>query len=48
VIEIIGYLASAGAMAMWLPQVLRAVRFRRNAHALTGISRLAYSLAAGA
>jgi hypothetical protein len=42
VIQIVGYLGSAGAAVMWLPQTIRAVRHRRHAALLAGISPGAY------
>jgi uncharacterized protein with PQ loop repeat len=42
VIEVIGYVGSAGAAVMWLPQVVRALRNRNDVDALAGISALAY------
>jgi uncharacterized protein with PQ loop repeat len=42
VIEVIGYVGSAGAAVMWLPQVVRAVRHRHDVDMLAGISALAY------
>ena len=41
-IQVVGYLASVGAGLMWLPQAWRAVRLRHDAHALAGISTVAY------
>jgi uncharacterized protein with PQ loop repeat len=41
-IQVVGYLASIGAGLMWLPQAWRAVRLRHDAHALAGISAVAY------
>jgi uncharacterized protein with PQ loop repeat len=45
VVQAVGYLGSAGAAVMWVPQALRAVRHRRQAPALAGISPAAYLLA---
>jgi len=42
VIDAIGYLASLGALLMWLPQGWRVVRHRREPQTLAGISVLAY------
>lgn len=44
-IEFVGYLASAGAIAMWLPQMTRALRNRGNPAYLHAISASAYSVA---
>ena len=44
-IEFVGYLASAGAIAMWLPQVARAFLNRTNPSYLHAISASAYSVA---
>lgn len=41
-IDVIGYLASLGALLMWLPQGWRAVRHRHAPETLAGISVLAY------
>jgi uncharacterized protein with PQ loop repeat len=38
VIELVGYLASAGAIAMWLPQVARTLRHRNDRAYLHAIS----------
>jgi uncharacterized protein with PQ loop repeat len=46
VIELVGYLASAGAISMWLPQLIRALRNRSDPTYLQAISTSAYSLAA--
>jgi hypothetical protein len=45
VIEFVGYLASAGAIAMWLPQVTRAYLNRTNPAYTHAISASAYSVA---
>jgi hypothetical protein len=45
VTELVGYLASAGAIAMWLPQVTRAFLNRTNPAYIHAISTSAYSLA---
>jgi uncharacterized protein with PQ loop repeat len=42
-IDVVGYLASLGALLMWLPQGLRVVHHRHEAGALAGISVGAYS-----
>jgi len=42
VIHAIGYLGSAGAAVMWMPQAWRAIRNRRDVALLNGISPLAY------
>ena len=41
-IELVGYLGSLGAALMWLPQTFRAVRHRRDAQVLHGISAPTY------
>jgi uncharacterized protein with PQ loop repeat len=38
VIELVGYLASLGAIAMWLPQVVRTLRHRHDRAYLHAIS----------
>jgi uncharacterized protein with PQ loop repeat len=43
VIDAIGYLASLGALLMWLPQGWRVIRHREDKQALAGISVPAYS-----
>jgi hypothetical protein len=45
VIDLVGYLASLGAIAMWLPQVTRAFLNRDDPAYLRAISTSAYSLA---
>jgi len=45
VIEAIGFLASIGAVSMWLPQALRAYRQRHDAATLAGLSVTAFSVA---
>jgi uncharacterized protein with PQ loop repeat len=45
VIQTVGYLGSAGAAIMWVPQAFRAVRHRRDAAMLAGISTVAYVVA---
>ncbi len=42
--ELVGYLAAAGAIAMWLPQVARALRNRSNPAYLEAISTGTYSV----
>jgi uncharacterized protein with PQ loop repeat len=42
VLQAIGYVGSAGAALMWVPQAFRAIRNRRDADALAGISLVAY------
>jgi uncharacterized protein with PQ loop repeat len=42
VIDAIGYLASLGALLMWLPQGWRVVRHRHAQETLAGISVVAY------
>lgn len=44
-IEAIGYVGSAGAAAMWVPQAVHAVRHRHDGAAIAGISVASYSLA---
>lgn len=44
-IEAIGYLASAGAASMWLPQTVRAFRLRHAGTAMEGLSLPAYAVA---
>ncbi|HWI42151.1 MAG TPA: hypothetical protein VNS81_00925 [Nocardioides sp.] len=46
-IEVIGYVGSAGAAAMWVPQAARAVRHRHDPSAIAGISVASYVLAVG-
>lgn len=46
-IEAIGYVGSAGAATMWLPQAVRAVRHRRDPGALASLSRTTYTVAIG-
>lgn len=41
-IDAIGYLASLGALLMWLPQGWRVLRHRGDEATLAGISALAY------
>jgi uncharacterized protein with PQ loop repeat len=42
VIDAIGYLASLGALLMWLPQGWRVLHHRNDEATLAGISALAY------
>lgn len=42
-IDAIGYLASLGALLMWLPQGWRVIRHREDTKTLEGISVRAYS-----
>ena len=42
-INAIGYLASLGALLMWLPQGWRVIHHRQDEEALAGISVAAYS-----
>ena len=44
-VELIGYLASLGAMSMWVPQAWRVHRHRRDAAVLAGVSVPAYATA---
>ncbi|WP_300677958.1 hypothetical protein [Nocardioides sp.] len=44
-LEAIGYVGSAGAATMWIPQAARAWQHRRDQHALGGISASAYAVA---
>lgn len=41
-IEAIGYVGSAGAATMWLPQTARAIQHRHDAATLAGLSLRAY------
>ena len=41
-IDAIGYLASLGALLMWLPQGWRVIRHRHTPETLAGISVVAY------
>lgn len=43
--ELVGYVGSAGAALMWLPQVATAIRGRRVAGAHEGISPASFALA---
>jgi uncharacterized protein with PQ loop repeat len=42
VIDAIGYLASLGALLMWLPQGWRVIRHRHEDHVLAGVSVVGY------
>jgi uncharacterized protein with PQ loop repeat len=44
-VQAVGYLGSAGAAVMWIPQALRVVRHRRDAHSISGVSPAAYLMA---
>ncbi len=44
-LEAIGYVGSAGAATMWMPQVARAWRHRHDSDVLGGISFSAYGVA---
>ncbi len=44
-IEAVGYVGSAGAATMWLPQAVRAVRHRSDPGALASLSRTTYTVA---
>ena len=44
-IEVVGYVGSAGAALMWLPQASRALAGRRDPAAVAGISPASYLLA---
>ncbi|UDY24163.1 SemiSWEET family sugar transporter [Nocardioides sp. Kera G14] len=44
-LEAVGYVGSAGAATMWLPQVVRTWRHRHDPHTLGGISFSAYAVA---
>lgn len=44
-IEAIGYVGSAGAATMWVPQAVQAVRHRRDPAALEALSLLSYGVA---
>src|SRR5205085_299380 len=45
VVDLIGYLASLGAVSMWVPQAVRAHRRRHDPAALAGLSLLAFGTA---
>jgi len=42
VVGLVGYLASLGAISMWMPQAWRVHRHRHDAAVLAGVSVLAY------
>jgi uncharacterized protein with PQ loop repeat len=42
VIQLVGYVGSAGAAMMWIPQAHRVVRHRRRLEMLEGISLASY------
>lgn len=44
-IEAIGFVGSAGAAVMWVPQALRVLRLRRTGMTLQGVSPAAYAVA---
>ncbi|TWG98516.1 hypothetical protein L615_000300000080 [Nocardioides sp. J9] len=44
-VEAIGYVGSAGAATMWIPQAVRAVRHRADPQALAALSRTTYLVA---
>ncbi len=44
-VGVVGYLASLGAMSMWVPQAWRVHRHRRDAAVLAGVSVPAYATA---
>ena len=44
-VDLIGYLASLGAVSMWVPQALRVHRRRHDPSALAGLSVLAFGTA---
>lgn len=44
-LEAIGYIGSAGAATMWIPQAARAWKHRNDPAALAGISLSAYAVA---
>jgi uncharacterized protein with PQ loop repeat len=44
-IEAIGYVGSAGAACMWMPQAYRAIRLRHDPAALAALSTTAYATA---
>lgn len=43
--EAVGYIGSAGAATMWIPQAVRTWRHRRDTVALRGVSFPAYGVA---
>lgn len=46
-IEAVGYVGSAGAATMWIPQAVRAVRHRADPDALAALSLTTYLVALG-
>ena len=44
-IEVVGYVGSAGAATMWLPQAARAIRHRRDEVRLASLSLTTYAVA---
>lgn len=44
-IEAIGFVGSAGAAVMWVPQAARVLRLRRSGITLQGISPVSYAVA---
>lgn len=46
-LEAVGYVGSAGAATMWLPQAFRAVRHRGDPGVLASLSRTTYTVAIG-
>lgn len=44
-IEVVGYVGSAGAATMWLPQAARAVRHRHDDERLASLSLATYAVA---
>ena len=44
-VGLVGYLASLGAISMWMPQAVRVHRHRHDAAVLAGVSVLAYATA---
>lgn len=45
VVEAVGYVGSAGAASMWVPQAVRALRHRAAGDELSGLSLGGYSVA---
>lgn len=44
-IDAVGFVGSAGAAVMWVPQALRVLRLRRSGLPLQGVSPAAYAVA---
>jgi len=44
-IEAVGFVGSAGAAVMWIPQAVRVLRLRRSGAVLQGVSPAAYAVA---